>query len=112
MGKPSPVQLQATKLAVQTRREQIKAHAAEEKRIASERAATIGILKDLWEWQHDPAIGDLLVYVKAGGDPRVAMQAAVERTRWDRGSSALCQAEPDAKPVAQSFPVPGSNRTD
>jgi hypothetical protein len=102
MGGPSPMEIQSTQLGIRTRQQQLDAYAAEKERRESERDATIGVLQDLWSWQHDPAIGDLLIYVKAGGDPRIAMQAAIQRTHWDYKPAASHQVEPEEKPVAQS----------
>jgi hypothetical protein len=111
-GGPSAMQMEATHLEISSHQQQLKANAAEKQRSESARAATIGVLQDLWNWQHDPAIGDLLIYVKAGGDPSVAMQAAMQRTRWEARSAALCRAESEPKPVAQSSVAPKQHGTD
>jgi hypothetical protein len=103
-GQPPAIQMEATRLEVATRQQQLKAYGAEEQRGKSERNATIGVLEDLWSWQHDPVIGDLLVYVKAGGDPGVAMQAAAARRKCSNAPAGFAgQQQPQTKPQAQWF---------
>jgi hypothetical protein len=111
-GGPSPMELENTRLQVEARQQELKTNAEEKQRSESERAATIGVLRDLWNWQHDPAIGDLLIYVKAGGDPGVAMQAAVQRTHWETWSAAAGRARQEAKPLAQSSAMSRQRGTD
>ncbi|GEM_PF-3118858 len=101
VAKPSPLDVEKTRLQIERSKEELSSRKAELERMQSEKDATIGVLEDLWNWQHDPAIGDLLIYVKAGGDPAVAMRVAMERLN-QRSSFESCVSQQPAKPVAQS----------
>ncbi|MGO9800390.1 MAG: hypothetical protein ACLPQ0_13100 [Candidatus Binatus sp.] len=46
--------------------------------IESERAATVGILRDMAIAREDPTLADLALWVQAGGDPDYAMHYALQ----------------------------------
>ena len=46
--------------------------------IESERAATVGILRDMAVAREDPTLADLALWVQAGGDPDYAMHYALQ----------------------------------
>jgi hypothetical protein len=47
---------------------------AKRRRLSSERAATVGILRDAALARNDPALANLAIWVEAGGDPNYAMK--------------------------------------
>ncbi len=46
--------------------------------IESERAATVGILRDMAIAREDPTLADIALWVQAGGDPDYAMHYALQ----------------------------------
>jgi hypothetical protein len=63
-------------LELQAAAVETQARALEKKRQQemSERAATVGILRDAANAPHDPTLDDLAIWVDAGGDPNIAIK--------------------------------------
>jgi hypothetical protein len=63
-------------LELQAAAVETQARALEKKRQQemSERAATVGILRDAANARHDPTLDDLAIWVDAGGDPNIAIK--------------------------------------
>jgi len=47
--------------------------------LESERAATVGILREMAIAREDPTLADVALWVQAGGDPDYAMHYALQR---------------------------------
>ncbi len=66
--------IEQIKAQAQLTRAQAEALRAKQDQLDSERAATVGILRDTANARSDPTLADLAIWVEAGGDPDYAMK--------------------------------------
>lgn len=66
--------IEQIKAQAQLTQEQAEDLRAKRHQLDSERAATVGILRDAANARNDPTLADLAIWVEAGGDPNYAMK--------------------------------------